>query len=284
MRSLWNGSISFGLVNIPIKMYAATERQRVKFRYLHSECQTPIRYERVCPKCNREVSDEEIVYGYEYEKDRYVIIDEEELDSLPSKQGRTIDIVDFVHLSEIDPVYFDKTYYLEPSDGGAKPYALLREAMEQTGRIAIAKIMIRSKESLAAVRTSGEALVLETMFYPAEVRAVDQLTGLQQPVDIHENELKMAVSLIENLADEFKPEKYTDSYREELLKLIESKVAGKDIVTVDTPRPTGKVVDLMAALEASVKAVQSANKKEKTANGTTSGAKRSASKKKAKQA
>ena len=128
MRSLWNGSISFGLVHIPVKMYAATSRERVKFRYLHGECHTPIRYQKTCPQCQREITDNEIVYGYEYEKGRYVIIDEEELEALPSKQGRTIDIVDFVELSEIDPVYFDKTYYLEPKDGGAKPYVLLLQS------------------------------------------------------------------------------------------------------------------------------------------------------------
>ncbi len=261
MRSLWNGSISFGLVNIPVKMYAATQRQNLKFRYLHKECQTPIRYEKTCPTCNRTVTDEEIVYGYEYEKDRYVLIDEEELDSLPSKQARSIDIVDFVNLDEIDPVYFDKTYYLEPKDGGSKPYALLRQAMEKTGRIAIAKVLIRSKESLAAVRVSNSALVMETMFYPAEVRTVDQLSGLKQAVDIHDNELKMAISLIDNLADTFNPDKYTDAYRQELLRLIETKVAGEDVVEAEVPRPTGKVVDLMAALEASVKAAQATNKK-----------------------
>jgi DNA end-binding protein Ku len=279
MRSLWNGSISFGLVNIPIKMYAATERQSVKFRYLHKKCQTPIKYEKVCPTCQTEVQDDEIVYGYEYERGRFIIIDEEELAALPSKQGRTIDIVDFVNLTEIDPVYFDKTYYLEPTEGGAKPYILLRQAMEATGRIAIAKVQLRSKESLAAIRAAHNALVMETMFFPDEVRSTQALSGLDQPVDIHENELKMAVSLIENLADKFDPAKYTDTYREELLRLIEQKVAGEEIVTPEVPPRTGKVVDLMAALEASVKATQ--KEKDKDTKGAK---KRSTQKRKVKEA
>lgn len=278
MRSLWNGSISFGLVNIPVKMYAATQRQSIKFRYLHSKCQTPIKYEKVCPVCQTEVQDEEIVYGYEYDRGRFVIIDEEELHALPSKQSRTIDIIDFVDLAEIDPVYFDKTYYLEPNQGGTKPYVLLRQAMEATQKVAIAKVQLRSKESLAAIRTTHNALVLETMFFPDEVRSTQTLSGLEQPVDIHENELKMAINLIENLAEEFDPQKYTDNYRKELLELIEQKIAGEEVVTPKAPPKTGKVVDLMAALEASVKATE----KNKTKD--TKGTKKRTTRKKAKEA
>ena len=262
MRSLWNGSISFGLVHIPVKMYAATSRERVKFRYLHGQCHTPIRYQKTCPQCQREITDNEIVYGYEYEKGRYVIIDEEELEALPSKQGRTIDIVDFVELSEIDPVYFDKTYYLEPKDGGAKPYVLLRRAMEETQRIAIAKVLIRSKESLAALRATENALILETMFYPAEVRAISLLTELNKPVDIHERELAMAVSLINNLASSFDPHKYTDNYREELMNLINRKIAGDKVVAAPGPQQTDTVIDLIAALEASIRATEDSREPE----------------------
>lgn len=262
MRSLWNGSISFGLVNIPVKLYAATSHNDIKFNYLHSPCHTPIRYEKVCPTCKREVPQEEIVRGYEFQKGRYVVLEDEDFENIPVKQTKSIDIMDFVGLAEIDPVYFERSYYLEPAEGGLKAYHLLKLAMQETQQIAIAKVVIRSRETLAAVRVYGPGLALETMYFPAEVRDILQLAGIDAEPEVHENELKMAISLISNLTSKFQPEKYENEYRQALLEIIDRKVAGEAVTPAPAPPPAGKVIDLMAALEASVNATR--NKKAQT--------------------
>jgi len=251
MRTIWKGAISFGLVSIPVKLFPATEHKDVKFRYLHQACQAPLKYQRICTACGKEVAQEEIVRGYEYEKGRFVIINEEDLEKLPSEQTKTLDIVDFVALEEIDPIYFDKTYYLAPGEAGEKAYALLRTAMEETGKIAVAKVVIRNKESLAVIRGYRRQLVLETIFYPDEIRNPAQLPGFDREVKLHDNEKKMARELIENLAAKFEPEKYEDEYRKQLLDMIHAKIAGEQIAVPAAPRD-GKVVDLMEALKASV--------------------------------
>ncbi|NLN06209.1 MAG: Ku protein [Firmicutes bacterium] len=251
MRTIWKGAISFGLVSIPVKLFPATEHKDVKFRYLHRTCQAPLKYKRICTACGKEVAQEEIVRGYEYEKDRFVIINEEDLEKIPSEQTKTLDIVDFVALEEIDPIYFDKTYYLAPGEAGEKAYALLRTAMEETGKIAVAKVVIRNKESLAVIRGYRRQLVLETIFYPDEIRNPAQLPGFDREVKLHDNEKKMARELIENLAAKFEPEKYEDEYRKQLLDMIHAKIAGEQIAVPAAPRD-GKVVDLMEALKASV--------------------------------
>lgn len=251
MRTIWKGAISFGLVHVPVKLYTATERKEIKFNYLHEKCKTPIRYERFCPTCETEVPQEQIVRGYEYEKGRYVIMREADFENLPVDTARSVNIVDFVDLKEIDPVFFDKSYYLAPGDGGQKAYELLKQAMEKTGKIAIAKVAIRSKESLAAIRVYKSALVMETMFYPEEIRNVDLLPELQYEVKLHENEIKMAENLIVSLSETFAPDKYHNEYRQALMEVIQAKVAGEEIEIA--PRPeTGKVVDLMEALKASI--------------------------------
>ncbi len=253
MRTLWKGAISFGLVNIPVKVYAATERKDVKFNYLHGPCRTPIRYRKWCPSCRREVEGDDIVWGYEYEKGRYVILGEEDFERIPISTARTVNIIDFVKLEEIDPIYFDRTYFLEPADGASKAYALLRHAMQATNRIALAKVTLRSKESLAAVRIYQErVLVLETMFYPDEIRSAGELAGIEPAPPLHENEIKMAETLIGSLSDRFEPEKYTSGYREALLELIRQKIEGKEIAEVEQPETT-RVVDLMEALRASIR-------------------------------
>ncbi|MBC7325465.1 MAG: Ku protein [Moorella sp. (in: Bacteria)] len=267
MRPLWKGAISFGLVNVPVKLYKATEDSGIKFNYLHARCRNPIQYRRYCPYCQVEVPAEEIVRGYEYEKGRYVILKEEDLESIPREETRSISILDFVDLEEIDPVFFDRAYYLVPAEMGHKAYALLRQAMATTGKIAIARVSLRTRESLAAVRVCGKALVLHTMFYPREVRRSEDLPELNYEANLHENEIKMAVTLINNLAARFEPEKYTDAYRQALLELIEARVAGAE-VAVPAARPeTGKVVDLMEALKASIELA----KKEKTVNPAAAG-------------
>lgn len=253
MRTLWKGAVSFGLVNIPIKMYVATEHKDIKFNFLHKECMNPIQYRKFCPHCDREIASEEIVRGYEYQKGSYVVINEEDLERIPLENTKTIDILDFVDLTQVDPIYFDKTYYLEPSQGGEKAYGLLIEAMSQTGKVAIAKVMIRSKQSLAALRIKDQVLIMETIFWPDEIRSPSALNLGVDRSKLHDNEIKMAVSLIENLSTSFEPAKYQNEYRQALWELIESKIVGKEVVAAAPVADRDNVVDLMEALKASVK-------------------------------
>lgn len=255
LKTMWKGSISFGLVNIPIKLYTSSEATGIKFRQLHSKCHNPISYKKYCPSCNEDVTGDDIIRGYEYEKGRYVVIEDSDLDRIPDETTRTIDIIDFVNIEEIDPIFYDRTYYVAPEESAVKPYTLLRESMEKTGKIAIAKIVIRSKESLATIRTFKDGyLVMETMYYPAEIRNITELPALSE-VKLSEKELKMAEQLVESLAEPFNPEKYTDDYRKALMDIIRSKVEGKDIVEPHV-KDQGKVLDLMEALKASIEATQ----------------------------
>lgn len=255
MRTLWKGAISFGLVNVPVRMYTATQRNEVKFNYLHEKCGTPVRYVRFCPTCDTEVPTEEIVWGYEYLKGRFVVLKEEDFERLPDESTRTVDILDFVDLTDIDPVYFDKTYYLEPNEGGEKAYSLLVRAMKETGKVAVARVVIRTKESLAALRVWQDVVVMETMFYDDEVRRPENLPALAREVKLHDNEVKMAVSLVQNLSTRFDATRYENEYRKALRDLIEAKIAGEQITAPQAAQP-GKVVDLMEALKASLAAVE----------------------------
>lgn len=254
MHTMWKGSISFGLVNIPIKMHAATEDKDIRFRNIHKECKSPIKYDKVCPNCNKEITQDDIVRGYEYEPGMFVIITDEDLEPLRQSKGRAIEILDFVKLEEIDPIYFIKSYYLSPQDTGEKAYNLLREAMNQSGRIAVAKITIRDKQSLAAVRVYQNLLVMETIFYPDEVRDIAQVPNVPASgtVEVDEKELSMANQLIENLTTAFDPTKYTDEYRKELMELINKKIEGDETVQPQAA-PQRKVIDLMQALQESLK-------------------------------
>lgn len=260
MRVLWKGAISFGLVNIPVSMYVATENKDIKFNYLHKECMSPIKYQKYCPHCDKEVTSNDIVRGYEYQKGTYVVINPEDFERIPQENTKTVDILDFVSLDQVDPIYFDKTYYLEPAPGGEKAYTLIVEAMRKTTKIAIAKVFIRSKQSLAAIRVKDDVLCMETIFYPDEIRSPASLNHGLDPTRIHENEIKMAISLIENLSTDFDPARYEDTYRQALWELIEARIAGQEIVS---PAPTpekGNVVDLMEALKASVKLAEESRK------------------------
>lgn len=252
MHTMWKGSISFGLVNIPIRMFAATEDKDIRFKYIHKECKTPIKYEKKCPACNKEITQNDIVRGYEYEPGKFVVIEDRDLEVLRQSSGRAIEILDFVNLEEIDPVYFMKSYYLSPQETGEKAYNLLREAMKQTCRIAIAKITIRDKQSLAAIRVYQNLLVMETIFYPDEVRNFSQVPNIPADLEVDEKELAMANQLIENLTTTFDPEKYTDEYRKELLNLIHKKIAGDEVVQPKEASKTN-VIDLMQALQESLK-------------------------------
>ncbi|WP_083180083.1 Ku protein [Paenibacillus yonginensis] len=256
MHTVWKGAISFGLVHVPVKMFSATEDKDISMKYIHKTCGSPISYVRRCPSCDKDVEWDEITRGYEYEKGKYVLFDKEELEQLAERNNKTITILDFVDLHEIDPIYFQKTYYLSPDQAGSNAYRLLLQAMRDTGKIGIAKIAIRSKSSLAAIRVlEDDCLAVETIFYPDEIRPVSQVPGLPEQVEVNDKELTMAKLLIEQLSTPFEPEKYTDDYRAALLDLIQHKVAGEE-VSLAPAKPKTNVIDLMAALQASIEAVR----------------------------
>ncbi|MGY5483168.1 non-homologous end joining protein Ku [Paenibacillus sp. ALE2] len=255
MHTVWKGAISFGLVHVPVKMFSATEDKDISMRYIHKECGSPLSYVRKCPVCDKEVEWEEIGKGYEYEKGKFVMFDKEELEQVSGQADKNIVILDFVDLQEIDPIYFQKTYYLSPDQAGSNAYKLLMNAMKDTGKIGIAQISIRSKSSLAAIRVLDECLAVETMFYPDEIRPISQVPNLPGQEEVKEKELTMAKMLIEQLSTPFDAAKYTDQYRERLLDLIQHKVAGEEVRIAPT-QPQTNVVDLMAALQASIEAVK----------------------------
>src|SRR3954471_21215822 len=258
-RSMWSGAISFGLVNVPVKLYSAVSRKTVRFNQLNAETGNRIQQKRVDPETGEDVPFEQIVKGFELTKERYVVITPDELDALDPEKTRTIDIEDFVDISEIDPVYYDHPYYLVPDKGAAKAYGLLLDAMEEAGKVAIARVVLRSKEQLVAIRPApGHVLMMETMIFADEVVPPDDIDDLpdQDELKVSDRELRMAQQLIESLSSDFEPGKYRDEYREKVLELIERKASGEEIaVQPEAPKPT-KVPDLMAALEASLAAVK----------------------------
>jgi DNA end-binding protein Ku len=251
---MWKGAISFGLVTIPVSVYPATEEKTLRFNQLHDEDGGRIRYKRVCEKDGEEVSFEHIVKGYEVEKDRYVVLTDEDFDAVPVASSRAIDIVQFVEFDEIDPVMFKKSYYLVPEETGAKAYSLLREAMKEDDRVGIAKVSFRDKEHIAALRFKDDAFVLETMFWPDEIREAD-FGGVDVDQDVRDNELTMARQLIDSLTSEWNPDEFSDAYRDALLQIVEAKLNGQEIEVVEA-EPAAKVVDLMEALKASVAAAK----------------------------
>jgi DNA end-binding protein Ku len=255
-RAIWSGAISFGLVNVPIKLFTATSQKDVRFHQLHDKDGARIQQKRVCSKDGEEIPLEHIVKGYEVSRDQYVVITPEELEALDPKASRTIDIQDFVDLDEIDPVYFDSTYYMVPEKGAAKAYALLLEAMRRSKKVAIARVVLRQKQHLVALRPLANALSMETMLYADEVVSPETLEGLPEDIEVTDRELAMAQQLIDSLADDFKPERYRDDYRERVLEMIERKAEGKEIVVAEDEEEQAPVVDLMAALEASLAAAK----------------------------
>lgn len=255
MHTVWKGSISFGLVNIPVKLHTATENKDIKLRQLHKECHTPISYQKVCEGCKKEVKSEDIVKAYEYSKNKFVVLDNEELENLKKEnEDKAVEIIDFVKLEEIDPIYFERTYFLAPDSGGGKAYSLLREALLESGKIGVAKIIIRSKEQLAVVRVYKNTLVMETIHFPDEVRSAQDVPNIPAEKTVVKKELDTALMLVDQLTTSFEPEKYTDDYRTALMELIEEKKAGNKIITT-TDKPTeapSNVTDLMSALQASL--------------------------------
>ena len=258
-RAIWSGAISFGLVNVPVKMYSATSPKTVRFHQLSAKTGTRIKQKRVDPSTGDEVAFEDIVKGYELTPDRYVLIEPEELDALDPKATKTIDIEEFVDLSEIDPIYYDHSYYLAPATGGAKAYRLLLDAMREAGKVAIGRVVIRSKQQLCALRPIGDAMGLSTMLFGDEVLPtdrIDELDGLAD-ADATKRELTMAQQLIDSLSADFDPAKFKDEYRERVLDLIERKANGEEIAVQPQAEDDAPVPDLMAALEASLAEVRS---------------------------
>lgn len=258
-RAIWTGAISFGLVTVPVRLYSAVARKTVRFNQLDSSDNGRIAQKRVNPRTGEEVPYERIVKGFEIAPDRYVVITNEELDSLQPEKTRTIEIEDFVEQAEIDPIFYDHPYYLAPGPGGAKPYRLLLDAMRETGKVAVARVVIRSKESLVAIRPAGDVLEMSTMLFEDEVNDPGRLEDLPDPDEIKmsDRELAIAKQLVESLAGEFDPGKYRDTYREEVLAMIERKAAGEEIAVQEAPpEEPAAVPDLMAALQASLDAVR----------------------------
>jgi DNA end-binding protein Ku len=252
MRALWKGAITFGLITIPVRLYSAVQEKGLKFHMLHDEDAGRIKYKRECAKCGKEVSWDDIVKGYEYSKDHYVTFTEDELDTLDIDSIHAIDVVSFVPLESIDPIYFNKTYYVAPEPSGIKAYKLLAEALGAEGQVGIAKVALREKEQLATVRLKGDVFVLETMHWPDEIRE-PEFEELDKKVSVRDAEVKMARQLVQQLSSDFEPEEFHDEYRAALEALVEKKVEGEEITVSAAPteEPT-KVVDLMEALKASV--------------------------------
>jgi DNA end-binding protein Ku len=265
MRTIWKGAISFGLVTIPIRVYGATEEKTLRFHQLHGPDGGRIRYKRACSVDGEEVDYADIVKGYEYEKDHYVTLTDKELDSLPVPSARAIEIERFVEADEIDPIYFQKSYYLVPEGAGLKAYHLLREAMADDGKVALAKVAFRDKEHLATLRLRENVFVLETMYWPDEIREA-RFEELDEQVELRPQELRMARSLIDSLTDAFKPDEFHDEYRAALEELVAKKIQGEEITYAEEAEPS-KVVDLMEALRASVEAAK-AGKPEAERKGT----------------
>ena len=267
MRPIWKGAISFGLISIPVKLFSAVENKSLKFHLLHEADGGRIKYKRECAKCGKEVTWDDIIKGYEYSKDHYVTFTDEELGSLDVDSIRAIDVVTFVALEDIDPVYFNKPYYVVPETTGIKAYKLLAEALEAEGQVGVAKVALREKEHLATIRLKDDVFVLETMHWPDEIRAAD-FEELDKKVEVRDQEVKMARQLIQQLSGEFRPEEFEDEYRTRLQELAEKKVEGEEVTVAAEPEAEpAPVVDIMEALKASV---SEAKKRKTTASKSTS--------------
>ena len=260
MRSIWRGAISFGLVSVPVRMFTATESKELRFHFLHKDDLAPIGYDKVRKDTGEHVDPDEIIRGFEIEKGRYVPLEDEDLDRLDIELTRAIDICDFVDLDEIDPIYFRKAYYLLPDEGAEKPYLLLVRALDESGKVGIAKVVIRNKQHLACLRPVDGKLVLETMYYADEVRKPEPVKIAGQ---LRAAEVEMAKTLVENLSEPFDPGKYDDTYRKELLELLRAKAKGKKLPEPSDDEP-GEVVDLMAALRESVERTKRSQTARKT--------------------
>jgi DNA end-binding protein Ku len=278
MRAIWKGSISFGLVNIPIALYPATRREELKFRLLRGSDLSPVNYKRVAEKDGKEVSWEQIVKGYEYEKGKFVVLNEKDFQRVDLEATQTVDIQDFVDVEEIDPMFFYKPYYLEPQKGGDKAYVLLRDVLAKTNKVGIAKVIIKTRQYLAGVKALKHALVLELMHFAQELSDAEKL-NVPKKMEPGKREIDMARALVENMTSKWNPEKYKDDYRDALLEVIEEKVesGGEEIEEKPKARkPSSKVIDLVAVLQQSLAKSEGGRKKKRASRSTRSARKKAA--------
>jgi DNA end-binding protein Ku len=262
MRTIWNGSINFGLVNIPIGLAVAQQRKDTAFRTLHRECGTPIKQKRYCPFHERDVEADELVKGWEFSKGQFVMVEESDLDAVALQRSQSVDIIRFVPIDQVDPIYFDRTYYLAPAGPEAqrRPYVLLLRAMQDAGMAAVGKFVLWGKENLCLIRTLGDSLALETLYFAEDIRSRSEIDEAVEETEVKDPELAMARQLVESLVGDFDPEDYENEYRNELRAMLEARLAGKEI-TMPEPAPEAPVVDLMEALKQSVAQAQKGKEK-----------------------
>src|SRR5882757_6590605 len=241
--SVWKGYLTFGLISIPIRLFSAARTERISLKQLHNVCKTRIRMPLYCPQCEKQVPRNEIVKGYEYEKDQYVLFNEEDLDKIEPESARAMEILEFVKVDEIDPLYYDASYYLTPEDEGKKAYSLLLKAMQESGYAAIAKVTMHQREHIVVIRPRDEGMTLHTMFYQSEIREVEEFSH-QDKVEPKEQEKKLAMQLIDSLAAKFEPEKYRDEYQESMRAMIAAKQKGQEVTATVHPQ-RAPVIDLM---------------------------------------
>lgn len=270
MRSIWTGVISFGLVSVPVKLYSATEQRSIAFHQVHQEDGGRIRYRRVCEVCGEEIPYAQISKGYPLGDGETVVLTDDDFADLPLSTSRSIDVLEFVPIEQVDPMYFDKSYYLEPDRQGTRAYVLLREALQESEKVAIVKIAMRQRESLATLRVRDGVFVLETMLWPDEIRAGD-FDFLQEDVEVRGQELQMATSLIDTMSGDFEPGQYRDEYREALQAVIDAKVEGREVTTPEGPEERTPAVDLMSALQESVEAAREERAGKRSDGGRSTG-------------
>lgn len=251
MKAVWKGNISFALVNIPVKLYGASHKRDMSFHLLHRKCSTPLYHERYCPTCKVEVAWEDTVHGYEYEKDRFVVVTDEEIEHIPIRTSKSIDILRFIDSREIEPIYYDKAYYLEPDEGGERAYILLRETMKEAGRVALSKITIKNKEHVAVIRVFHDVLVLHTLFYTDEILK-PEILNIPKKAVLNDKELALATELVRHFVGKFNIDSYHDEFKDSLMELIKAKIAGRE-VKIAPRREAEKVISLMDALKKSLK-------------------------------
>jgi DNA end-binding protein Ku len=256
MQAIWRGAINFGLISIPVRLFSATEEKTLRFNMLHKEDDGRVSFNRTCKVCGKDnLTKDDLVRGYEYEKGAYVKFEEEEIENVQIETSHTVEVVHFTPDEQIDPIYYLKSYYLAPDELGQKAYALLRKALVDSGRVAVAKVAIRDKERLGTLRVRDNVLVLETMYWPDEIRE-GRFTEVEQDIEVRDNEFKMAQTLIDSLTEDFDPSQYTDRYREALLEAVDQKIQGKEIVAPAAPEEAPQVVDLSEALKRSLEQVK----------------------------
>lgn len=251
MKALWKGNISFALVNIPVKLYGASHKRDLDFHLLHRKCSTPLHYEKYCPTCKVEAAFEDTVHSYEYEKDKFVVITDEEIERIPLKTSKSIDILRFVDPKEIEPIYYDKVYYLEPDEGGERAYVLLRETMKETGKVAFSKITFKNKEHVAVIRVFRGVLMLHTLFYADEI-VKPGILNIPKKTPLDDKELSLSTELVRHFIGKFSIDAYHDEFRDSLMELIKAKIAGREI-KVAPKKEAEKVISLMDALKKSLK-------------------------------